>query len=82
MSFLSSSIGLKEWRAECRRRGSWNPVTGVMQPRNRDGSWFEPFDPASAVDANGFVEATAWLSDFFVPHVPEIVQTYSTPVTP
>jgi predicted alpha-1,2-mannosidase len=50
--------------------------TGMLRPRNQDGSWFEPFDPEamqgsrSHVDAGGpgFVEGTAWHYAFFVPH--------------
>jgi len=52
----------------------WNPATGFMQPRLRDGSWLEPFDPAETRDANGFVEASAWIFSFFVPHdVPALI---------
>ncbi len=49
-------------------RNQWNPDEGFMQPRRRDGSWVEPFDPADTSDFNGFVEASSWIFSFFVPH--------------
>ena len=56
-------------------RNQWNPAVGFMQPRRRDGSWVEPFDPADGSDANGFVEATSWIFSFFVPHdVPALIE--------
>lgn len=54
------------------RSANWkhqfNPAVGFMQAREADGSWVEPFDPK----AYGvyFVEATAWIFTFFVPHDP------------
>jgi predicted alpha-1,2-mannosidase len=56
-------------------RNQWNPVSGFMQSRYRDGTWVEPFDPADASDANGFVESTSWIFSFFVPHdVPALIE--------
>ncbi len=62
-----------------RRAGNWrnhyNPQTGFMQGRNRDGSWVEPFDPASMDDFNDFCEASAWIYSWFVPHdVPGLIE--------
>ncbi len=44
----------------------YDPGSGWMRPRNRDGNWFEPFDPL-AVD-EGFVESNAAQATWFVPH--------------
>ncbi|MBI5490693.1 MAG: glycoside hydrolase family 92 protein [Deltaproteobacteria bacterium] len=56
-------------------RNQWNPAVGFMQSRRRDGTWVEPFDPADASDANGFVESTSWIFSFFVPHdVPALIE--------
>ena len=44
-------------------RNLYNPETGYVQPRQRDGSWATPFDPTSQ---NGFQEGSAaqyiWLA--------------------
>jgi predicted alpha-1,2-mannosidase len=60
--------------------GSWvhflDRELRLLRPKNRDGSWFEPFDPdaleGSTVIARtggpGYVEGTAWQYSFFVPH--------------
>jgi predicted alpha-1,2-mannosidase len=44
---------------------SFNPATGYIQPRNADGSWRTPFDPASD---RGFVEGNAAQYTFMVPY--------------
>ncbi|MFH1438134.1 MAG: GH92 family glycosyl hydrolase [Pseudomonadota bacterium] len=49
-------------------RNHWNPDTGFMQSRYRDGEWVEDFDPADTSDFNGFCEASSWIFSFFVPH--------------
>lgn len=46
----------------------WDSETGFMRGRMRDGSWVEPFDPASTDDSNDFCEASAWIYSWFVPH--------------
>lgn len=46
----------------------WDPSTGFVRGLHRDGSWRDPFDPADRGDANDFVEASAWIFSFFVPH--------------
>lgn len=47
-------------------RNQWNPETGFMQARDADGAWVTPFDPDAYADY--FVEATARIFSFFVPH--------------
>ena len=46
-------------------RNQWDASTGFMRPRRRDGSWYEPFDPA---ERYGFVEGNAWTYTWYVPH--------------
>ncbi len=51
-------------------------ATGLLRPRNKDGSWYTPFDPDAITGSRtyknaggpGFVEGTAWHYAFFVPH--------------
>jgi len=55
--------------------GFYDATTGMLRPRNRDGSFFAPFDP-DAIEGSlplrlggpGYVEGTAWHYAFFVPH--------------
>jgi predicted alpha-1,2-mannosidase len=46
-------------------RHLWNPATGYMHPKNRDGSWISDFDPLAL---RGFVESNAAIYSYFVPH--------------
>ncbi len=47
----------------------FDPETGFIRPRHRDGSWKTPFDPASRQgNSNGFTESNAWQMTWFVPH--------------
>jgi predicted alpha-1,2-mannosidase len=46
-------------------RNLFDPSTGFMRPRNSDGSWLEPFDPAGP---KGWCEGTAWQYTWVVPH--------------
>lgn len=50
-------------------RNLWNPDAtperGYIQDRNRDGSWAEPFDPASS---RGFAEGSSAQYTWMVPH--------------
>lgn len=46
---------------------------GLMRPKNADGSWFEPFEPAYRgkslyPGAPGFVEGNSWQYSFMVAH--------------
>ena len=46
----------------------FDPETGFIRPRHRDGSWKTPFDPASRQgNSNGFTESNAWQMTWFVP---------------
>jgi putative alpha-1,2-mannosidase len=46
-------------------RNLFDPSTGFIRPKNRDGSWLTPFDPLSPED---FVEANAWQASWFTSH--------------
>ena len=55
--------------------GFYDAATGMLRPRNQDGSFLEPFDPDAAEGSSplrlggpGYVEGTAWTYAFFVPH--------------
>lgn len=43
-----------------------DPETRWIRPRNDDGSWLEPFDPA--LDETGFQEGNSWQYSWLAPH--------------
>lgn len=78
---LAGLAGDRETALEFQRRSSWyvnlfDTTTGFMRPRNRDGSWYSAFDPASTEGSMpwagsggaGFVEGNSWNYTWFVPH--------------
>lgn len=47
----------------------WNPETGLMHPREKDGSWIDNFKPVdNHRHTKGFVEANSAIYTNFVPH--------------
>ena len=46
-------------------RNIFDASTGLMRPRNMDGSWRSPFDP---FQRTGWCEGNAWQYTWFVPH--------------
>jgi hypothetical protein len=46
-------------------RNLFDPGTGFIRPKHRDGSWLTPFDPLSPED---FVEANSWQATWFTSH--------------
>lgn len=54
-----------------KRAANWKNVfdtkTGFARPRNSDGSFREPFDPARAGQDSGFTEGNAWQYSWFQP---------------
>ena len=46
-------------------RNLFDPSTGFVRPRMKDGSWMDPFEPLALA---GFCEANSWQYSFFVPH--------------
>lgn len=63
----------------------FDPSTGLLRPRNKDLSWFEPFYPSSYKGSwsnPGFVEGNSWQYSFFVPHnIPGLMQQMGGPKT-
>ena len=61
-------------------RNTFDTVTKYMRQRHRDGSFVKEFDPfyygcKNGWNGSGFMEGTAWLYSFFVPHnVPGLVE--------
>ena len=51
-----------------RWKNLFDPSTGYIRPRYRDGTWKTPFKPTSQ---RGFVEGNAAQYTFFVPHDPQ-----------
>lgn len=55
----------------------YDPETGLLRPKNADGTWYSPFDPAQGLwdemnfglrGGPGFVEGSAWQYLFSAPH--------------
>lgn len=44
----------------------YNPETGFIQPKNKDGQWYPNLDPYTY--ENGFIESNCAQSTWFVPH--------------
>lgn len=73
---LAKKLG-KEADAKLFEERSWSyrnyfdKSTGMLRPRNADGSWLDPFDPEAGKNFEaviGFVEGNAWQYRFYVPH--------------
>jgi predicted alpha-1,2-mannosidase len=63
-----------------RRATNWqnlfDPSTGLMRGKTRDGAWATPFD-RNYLDTAAYTEANAWQYTFFVPHdVPGLIQRF------
>jgi putative alpha-1,2-mannosidase len=53
-------------------RNLYDENSGFMRPRNKDGSWKEPFTPE---EWEGFTEGNSWSYSWFVPHdVPGLIK--------
>jgi predicted alpha-1,2-mannosidase len=83
-SQLALALGKTDEAEAFRRRSeSWrnlyDPASGYVRRRHRDGAFVEPFDPFAygtqgGWNGPGFMEGTAWVYTFFVPHdVPGLV---------
>lgn len=56
-------------------RNVFNPATGFMQGKTKDGIWREPFRPDQETD--DYVETDAWQASFSVPHdVDGLIELY------
>ncbi len=49
-------------------RNTFDARVGFVRPRNSDGSFVEPFDPAKAGKDSGFTEGNAWQYSWYQPH--------------
>ena len=65
-----------------KRSESWmqlfDPETGFVRPKDKDGNWVTPFDP---YHTPGFAEGNSFNYTWFVPHTPEklVLQMESRP---
>lgn len=55
----------------------YDPETGLIRPKNKNGSWYEPFDPTQGLwdkmrsglrGGPGFTEGSAWQYLYAIPH--------------
>jgi predicted alpha-1,2-mannosidase len=78
---LGEALGDTQTSNALRARASsykyyFDTQTGFLRPRNKDGSWYSPFNPDTLFGGNnpngwggpGYVEGNAWQYTFFVPH--------------
>ncbi|MBK1834772.1 GH92 family glycosyl hydrolase [Roseibacillus ishigakijimensis] len=75
LSQLADSLGRKEEAALLGKRATnyqnvWDGEIGWMRPRNKDGSWHEPFSPINdkGFTSPGFVESASAIYTFYIPH--------------
>jgi predicted alpha-1,2-mannosidase len=69
---MARSMGKSDVAAEfSKRAGNWkhafDPVTGFMRARKRDGSFREPFDPSASGYGSDYTEGNAWQYSWYVP---------------
>ncbi len=80
MAEFAASRGMSAEESQYRQRAQnfrnhWNPDIGFMQPKRRDGSWLEPYDPADKSGYSGWCESSGWIYTFFVPHdIPALIE--------
>lgn len=48
-------------------RNAYDPATGFMRARKRDGSFREPFDPTASGYGSDYTEGNAWQYSWYVP---------------
>jgi len=70
---MARSLGRDDIAGEFERRaGNWrnayDPGTGFMRAKNRDGSFREPFDPTASGYGSDYTEGNAWQYSWYVPH--------------
>ncbi|MEE9361572.1 MAG: GH92 family glycosyl hydrolase [Cellulophaga sp.] len=73
---LAKELGKKEdYKRYTKRSLSYRKLFDkklrLLRPRNDDGSWLTPYDPASGANFEknlGFIEGNAWQYTFMVPH--------------
>jgi predicted alpha-1,2-mannosidase len=73
LAHLAASLGRHDDAARFRARSKhyrnlFDPSIGFMRPRNRDGSWIDPYNPW---DKRGWTEANGWNYSFYAAHDPQ-----------
>ena len=69
---MARSMGRNDIAATFEKRAqNWHnvfdPKTGFVRPKNADGTFREPFDPARAGAESGFTEGNAWQYSWYQP---------------
>ncbi len=69
---VAEAMGRKDVATEfTRRAANWkhafDPATGFMRARKRDGAFREPFDPAASGYGSDYTEGNAWQYSWYVP---------------
>ncbi|HYG06273.1 MAG TPA: glycoside hydrolase family 92 protein, partial [Stenotrophomonas sp.] len=69
---VAQKMGRADIAAEFgKRAGNWqhafDPATGFMRARKRDGSFREPFDPSASGYGSDYTEGNAWQYSWYVP---------------
>jgi len=69
---MAGALGRQDDAAKFLRRAHasrnlWDPKTGFMRARRRDGAWREPFDALQTHD-QGYIEGNAWNYSLYMPH--------------
>lgn len=72
ISRMAEKMGRADIAAEFgKRAGNWqhafDPATGFMRARKRDGSFREPFDPSASGYGTDYTEGNAWQYSWYVP---------------
>lgn len=80
---LAQALGHKQDSNEYLARAQnyrklFDSTTGMLRPKNRDGSWLTPYDQELGRNfepAPGYIEGNAWNYRFYVPHdIPGLIQ--------
>lgn len=69
---VAEAMGRKDVAADfSRRAANWkhafDPATGFMRARKRDGTFREPFDPSASGYGTDYTEGNAWQYSWYVP---------------
>jgi predicted alpha-1,2-mannosidase len=72
ISQMAQKLGKPQIAAEFGKRASnwkhaFDPATGFMRARKRDGSFREPFDPTTSGYGSDYTEGNAWQYSWYVP---------------
>jgi predicted alpha-1,2-mannosidase len=70
---VAEAMGRKDVATQFQKRAAnwrhaFDPATGFMRARKRDGSFREPFDPTASGYGSDYTEGNAWQYSWYVPH--------------